>query len=121
MSHDLLRKFAPRRARRLSHVRSLDESADWARSLDWATNDYAFFLLCRSIFESLDFSLRERGLRLDQFLSREEFRQEARRQVEFYWQERLAGCVGVYKFLHVTMGGEILSAVKSNQRSAIGV
>jgi hypothetical protein len=111
MSQDLLQKFAPRRIRRLSHVRSLDESANWARSLDWETNDYAFFLLCRSVFDSLDFSLRGRGLRLDQFLSREDFRQEARRQVEFYQQERLAGCVGIYRFLYASIAAQLQTDV----------
>ncbi len=107
MSHEVLKKFAPRRARRHAHVRSLDESADWARSLDWQTNDYAFFLLCRSVFDSLDFSFRGRGLRLDQFLSREAFRQEARRQIEFYRQVRLDGCVGVNRFLFAGIAAQL--------------
>lgn len=111
VSQDLFLKFAPRRARRLSHVRSLGESADWACSLDWETNEYAFFLLCRSIFDSLDFSLRGRGVRLDQFLSREDFRREARRQVEFYQQERLGGCVCIYRFLYASIAAQLQADV----------
>jgi hypothetical protein len=103
MDNEFKQKFAPRRGRRLQHVRGLNEEAEWARSLNWETNDYDFFRLCNSVFDFLDFQYREHGFRLDQFVSRDELLETARIEVELYQRERLADCIGVYRFLYSSL------------------
>jgi hypothetical protein len=105
MDDDLRQKFAPRRNKRYAHLRGFNEEAEWADSLDWKNNDYDFVRLLHSLLDRLDSHYREQfGLRIDQFVSREELLPLARSASSWYQQEQQRyQIIGIYVYLHVTL------------------
>lgn len=84
---EILRQVYPtRRAARLGPKRSVGEDAEWAESLEWQTNEYAFHSLFQCLVRRLDSSYRERGLRWDQLSNREELLAAAQRAAAWYGQ-----------------------------------
>jgi hypothetical protein len=103
MDQDLQLKYAPRRGARRGCISKQSDVAGWVRALDWESNDYDFFRLCDSVFGDLDRHYRQHGCRLDQFMSRNELRQEARHCLAIYRDARLSDCIGVYRYLFATL------------------
>src|SRR5579859_6347172 len=126
MDDDLRQKFAPRRNKRYSHLRSFNEEAEWARSLDWRTNDYDFYLLARRIVDHVDSEYREKaGLRVDQLATAEEIQRVFQTCRTWYQEEEeLFGRSGIYVFLHLNLdlwlGGKAWDALKRRRQEVEG-
>jgi hypothetical protein len=102
MDDEQRRKHAPWRNKHYSHLRSFEEEADWADTLDWKTNDYAFYRLFESVFASLDSDYRQSyGVRVDQLADRDELYAVARDAASFYQEhEQDYHIIGIYLHLH---------------------
>jgi hypothetical protein len=117
MDNDLKQKFAPRRNKRYALLRSFNDEAEWADTLDWKTNDYDFYRLFQSLLDRLDSHYREQfGLRVDQLFGRDELLSLARSSASWYQQEeQFYGVLGIYVYLHVTLdlylGGKACDAI----------
>jgi hypothetical protein len=83
---DILRQlFPPRRNTRHRPLRSGEQDAAWADTLDWQTNDYDFHRLLQRLHDRLDSHYRQEfGMRLDQLAPREELVTAARRAASWY-------------------------------------
>jgi len=117
MDDEQRQKHAPRRNKRYAHVRSFNDEAKWADTLDWKTNPYDFYRLFQSVFARLDSEYREWcGLRVDQLATREDLVAFARASTARYEEdEQLFQALGVYGYLHI----ELDYALRSRVREAL--
>jgi hypothetical protein len=105
MDDEQRRKHAPWRNNRHSQPRTYDQEADWADTLDWKTNTYAFYRLFEAVCAAIDLDYREYyGIRVDQLAGRDELYAVARSAASFYQEhEDKYSALGIYWYLETAL------------------